>query len=40
MEFFFNITYNEDGDDFMENNDIKKELNKNLDKINDLWRSL
>lgn len=40
MEFFFNIIYNEDGDDFMENNDIKKELNKNLDKINDLWRSL
>ena len=40
MEIFFNINYNYDGDDFMENNDIKRELNKCLEKISDLWRSL
>jgi len=40
VEIFIYINYNDDGDDFMENNDIKRELNKNLKKINDLWRSL
>ena len=40
VENFFYIFYNKYGDDFMEFNDIKRVLEKELEKVNDLWRSL